>query len=67
MQDLNPTCGLLLGGDLHAGSVGAVAGLGEGPDLEDVGRAGLQVVDGGRRGLGPDGGVDPVLLILRRD
>lgn len=58
------TCGLLLGGDLHAGAEGAVAGLAEGPHLEDVGGAGLEVVDGGRGGLGPDGGVDPLLLVL---
>lgn len=38
------TCGLLLGGYLQSGAVGAVPSLSEGPDLEHVGRAGLQVV-----------------------
>lgn len=61
---MNPTCGLLLGGDLQSGAVGAVPCLCEGPDLENVGRAGLQVVHRGRRGLGPHRGVHPVLLIL---
>lgn len=62
-----PTCGLLLGGDLHAGAEGAVTRLAEGPHLEDVGRAGLEVVDCGRGGLGPDGGVDSLLLVLEEE
>lgn len=60
------TCSLLLGGDLHAGAEGAVAGLAEGPHLEDVGGAGLEVVDGCRGGLGPDGRVDSLLLVLEK-
>lgn len=61
---LKPTCGLLLGGDLQLGTVVAVAGLRQSPDLEHVGCAWLQVVYRGRGGLGPNGGVDPVLLVL---
>lgn len=58
------TCGLLFGGYLQYGAVGPVTCLCERPDLEHIGRAGLQVVHGGRRGLGPHRGVNPVLLIL---
>lgn len=39
-----PTCGLFLGGYLQSGAVGAVSSLSEGPDLEHIGRAGLQVI-----------------------
>ena len=59
-----PTCGLLLGGYLQSGAEGPITRLSEGPDLEDIGRAGLQVVHGGRCGLGPHRGVNLILLIL---
>lgn len=62
-----PTCGLLLGGDLHTGAEGAIASLAEGPYLEHVGGAGLEVVDSGRGGLRPDSGVDALLLVLKKE
>lgn len=60
------TCGLLLGGDLHTGAKSAISSLTEGSHLEHIGGAGLEVVDGGRGGLGPDGGVDALLLVLEK-
>lgn len=70
-RSAEPSCAELTvwaGLELEAGAAGSVAGGGAGSDLQQVGRVGLQTVQGHVTAAGAKDGVAGLLLLLcRRD